>query len=74
MAVFTSKVIPCPPEAHGEALEILYHRVPAVLRDRVIINVLAEAQRGEIDLSGLWIACEQPGRVLARLLTQSARW
>jgi len=48
----------------------LYRRVPAALRDRLIVEVLDEAQRGEIDLSGLWVARERTGRITGTLLTQ----
>ena len=70
MAGFGPRVVPCPPEARGAALEVLYRRVPAVLRDRLIVDVLDEAQRGEIDLSGLWVAQERTGRITGTLLTQ----
>jgi len=48
----------------------LYRRVPAALRDRLIAEVLDEAERGEIDLSGLWVARERTGRITGALLTQ----
>jgi ribosomal protein S18 acetylase RimI-like enzyme len=60
----------CPGEARGEALEILYRRVPGVLRDRLITEVLDEAERGDIDLSGLWIARNRRGRITGAMLTQ----
>jgi ribosomal protein S18 acetylase RimI-like enzyme len=41
------------------------------LRNRVIVEVLDEAQRGEIDLSGLWVARERRGRIAGALMTQS---
>ena len=63
MAGFGPRVVPCPLEVRGAALEVLYRRVPAVLRDRLIIEVLDEAQRGEIDLSGLWVVRERTGRI-----------
>ncbi len=52
------------------ALEVLYRRVPAALRDRLIVEVLGEARRGEIDLSGLWVTRERTGRIAGALLTQ----
>jgi len=70
MAGFGLRVVPCPPEARGAALEVLYRRVPGVLRDRLIAEVLDEAQRGEIDLSGIWVARERTGRITGALLTQ----
>jgi mycothiol synthase len=70
MARFGPEVILCPEEARWEALEILYRRVPAALRDRLIIEVLDEARRGELDLSGLWVARERAGRIIGAMLTQ----
>lgn len=51
------------------ALGILYRRVPKSLRPRLIHDALDEAQRGEIDLSGLWVA-RRRGKVVGALLTQ----
>jgi mycothiol synthase len=70
MAGFGPQVMPCPPESRGVALEVLYRRVPAALRDRLIVEVLGEARRGEIDLSGLWVTRERRGRITGALLTQ----
>jgi ribosomal protein S18 acetylase RimI-like enzyme len=70
MAGCGPRVMPCPVEARGAALEVLYRRVPAVLRDRLIADVLDEARRGEVDLSGLWVARDRAGRITAALLTQ----
>ena len=56
MAGFGPQVMPCPEEARGAALAVLYRRVPSSLRDPLIAGVLDEASRGEIDLSGLWVA------------------
>ncbi len=70
MAGFGIQVVPCPPEARGAALEVLYRRVPIALRDRLIAEVLDEAQRGEIDLSGLWVVRARTGRISGALLTQ----
>jgi mycothiol synthase len=70
MAGFGPQVMPCPPESRGAALEVLYRRVPAALRDRLIVDVLGEARRGEIDLSGLWVTRERMGRITGALLTQ----
>lgn len=61
----------CAPELRGPALEVLYRRVPASLRERLIVEVLSEAQRGEIDLSGLWVVRRRDGRVTGALLTQT---
>src|SRR5262245_33260091 len=69
MAGFGPRVMPCPAEARAAALEILYRRVPSALRDRLIADVLDEARRGELDLSGLWVARERSGRICGALLT-----
>jgi mycothiol synthase len=61
----------CAPELRGAALEVLYRRIPASLRERLIVEVLSEAQRGEIDLSGLWVVRQRGGRVTGALLTQT---
>ena len=60
MAGFGPRVMLCPIELRRAALEVLYRRVPAALRDRLIVEVLDESRRGEIDLSGLWIVTGQP--------------
>jgi mycothiol synthase len=70
MAGFGPQIAPCPAEGRGAALEVLYRRVPEALRYRLIVEVLDEANRGEIDLSGLWIARERDGRIIGALLTQ----
>jgi mycothiol synthase len=70
MAGFGPQILPCPPEARPAALEVLYRRVPEALRYRLIVEVQDEAARGEIDLSGLWIARERAGRIVGALLTQ----
>ncbi len=65
------RVAICTPELRGPALEVLYRRVPASLREHLIIEVLSEAQRGEIDLSGLWVIRRGDGRIAGALLTQT---
>lgn len=70
MAGFGPQIMPCPPEARATALEVLYRRVPEALRYRLIVEVQDEAARGEIDLSGLWVARERAGRIVGALLTQ----
>jgi ribosomal protein S18 acetylase RimI-like enzyme len=69
MASLSRLIAPCPPEQRGEALAVLYRRVPAPLRDRLIADALAEAEAGRVDLAGLWIA-RRRGRVAGVLLTQ----
>jgi mycothiol synthase len=61
----------CPAEVKREALELLYRKVPGALRDRLIVQILGEEQRGEIDLSGLWVAKQRRGRIAGAMLTQS---
>jgi ribosomal protein S18 acetylase RimI-like enzyme len=61
----------CAPELRDAALEVLYRRVPVSLRERLIVEVLSEVQRGEIDLSGLWIVRRKDGQVTGALLTQA---
>ena len=70
MPGFGPQIMPCPPEARAAALEVLYRRVPEGLRDRLIVEVQDEAIRGDIDLSGLWIACERSGQIIGAVLTQ----
>jgi mycothiol synthase len=70
VAGFAPQIVPCPPETRAAALQILYQHVPEALRDRLIMEVQAEAMRGDIDLSGLWIARERAGRIIGALLTQ----
>jgi len=65
----TRPISPCPPELRGDALEILYRRVPATLRPRLIADAMAEAESGRVDLSGLWVA-RRRGRLTGVLLTQ----
>jgi ribosomal protein S18 acetylase RimI-like enzyme len=63
--------MPCPPDALEAALEVLYQRVPADVRHQLVIEVQQEAARGDIDLSGLWIARKQNGQIVGALLTQT---
>jgi mycothiol synthase len=70
MASFGPQIMPCPPEARAAALEVLYRRVPEGLRDRLIVEVQDEVMRGDIDLSGLWIARERSGQIIGAVLTQ----
>jgi mycothiol synthase len=63
-------VLPCPPDEREAALEILYRRMPATLRPRLIGDVLEDARQGIIDLSGLWIARRRGGRVVGAMLSQ----
>ncbi len=71
MREFGPRVMPCPEEARGSALAVLYRRVPSSLRDPLIAGVLDEASRGEVNLSGLWVARAGSGRILGAMLTQS---
>jgi mycothiol synthase len=69
MTGWTPEVAPCPPEGRRDALEVLYRRVPDSLRSQLIANALAEAERGVVDLSGLWVA-RRRGAIMGALLTQ----
>jgi mycothiol synthase len=69
MTAWNPEVVLCPPEQWRAALGLLYRRMPGALRPRMIDEALQEVQRGEIDLSGLWVA--RRGRwVIGALLTQ----
>lgn len=63
------RVEPCPLEDRPEALAVLYRRVPDSLRPRLIQDALNDAVRGEIDLSGLWVARKRE-KIVGALLTQ----
>jgi mycothiol synthase len=63
-------VMKCPEHKRGEALELLYRKVPSALRERLIVQMLAENERGELDLSGLWVAATRRGRIAGAMLTQ----
>jgi ribosomal protein S18 acetylase RimI-like enzyme len=69
MTGWTPDVAPCPPGDRRAALGVLYRRIPGALRPRLIADALAEAERGVIDLSGLWVA-RRRGQVVGALLTQ----
>jgi ribosomal protein S18 acetylase RimI-like enzyme len=70
MADSHPRVALCPTEARGAALDVLYRGVPDALRHRLIAEVLSEANKGEIDLSGLWVAHGRNSQVIGALLTQ----
>ena len=59
MRGWSPQVEPCPPEARERALHVLYQRVPESLRLSLVLDVLKDASRGALDLSGLWIARNQ---------------
>ena len=71
MRPFGLQIIVCPTELRGEALELLYHKVPSALRDRLIVQLLLEERNTDIDLSGLWVAKKQGGRIAGAMLTQA---
>ena len=70
MAGFSPWVVPCPSEWRGAALHVLYRRLPAALRENLILEVLEKEGRGEIDLSGLWVARTRAGQIAGAILTQ----
>ncbi|MBX6314034.1 MAG: GNAT family N-acetyltransferase [Isosphaeraceae bacterium] len=63
------EILPCPPEARAAALDLLYRRADEPLRGHLVAAARDAAQRGGLDLSGLWIA-RRRGRVAGALLTQ----
>jgi ribosomal protein S18 acetylase RimI-like enzyme len=69
MSGSTAQVLRCPPGERRAALGVLYRRMPAAVRPRLIAHALDEAVNGQIDLSGLWIA-RRRGRIVGALLTQ----
>jgi ribosomal protein S18 acetylase RimI-like enzyme len=52
-----------------EALWVLYRRTPAAFRRRLVEQASEDARRGELDLSGLWLA-RRGERVVGAILTQ----
>jgi mycothiol synthase len=70
VAGFSPRIMPCPLEIRQAALEVLYCRIPECLRCNLITEVLDEANRGELDLSGLWVIETQSGKIVGALLTQ----
>jgi mycothiol synthase len=70
MGLVTPGVMKCPEHAKGQALELVYRKVPSTLRERLIVQMLAEDERGETDLSGLWIATTRTGRIAGAMLSQ----
>lgn len=69
MSGLTVQVQPCPPGDRQAALGVLYRRVPAALRTRLIADALEDAARGYIDLTGLWVA-RRRGKIVGAMLTQ----
>src|SRR5438105_359149 len=63
------EIRPCPPEERGRALGALYRRAPSGVRLRMVAETLEDAARGDLDLSGLWVA-RRRGRIVGALLTQ----
>lgn len=63
------EIVPCPADDLEAALAVLYRRVSFYLRPRLIAEAVAEVARGEMDLSGLWVA-RRGGRIVGTLLTQ----
>lgn len=64
-----AELLACPAEDRTEALWLLYRRTPPALRARLVEQVLAQSERSELDLSGLWIA-RRRGRIVGAVLTQ----
>jgi ribosomal protein S18 acetylase RimI-like enzyme len=66
----STEVVPCAPGRRAEALGLLYRRAPDPLRASLVAEALGDADSGDLDLSGLWVALRR-GRVVAVMLTQS---
>ncbi len=68
----TPIVARCSETERQAALDVLFRRAPRGVRSELVADALSQADRGEIDLSGLWIArrLEGNGRVLGAMLTQ----
>ena len=62
--------LPCPESDRALALSVLYRRMPEMLRPTLVADALAEADRGGIDLSGLWVAVKK-SRIIGTLLTHA---
>jgi ribosomal protein S18 acetylase RimI-like enzyme len=71
MGVFGARVMPCPVESRPAALEVLYRRMPSSLRGHLIADVLEDARKGELDLSGLWVAQSRSGGIIGAMMTQA---
>ena len=71
MRVFGAEVMPCPAAGRSSALEVLYRRMPRSLRGHLIAEVLEDERRGELDLSGLWVARIRSGRIVGAMMTQT---
>jgi mycothiol synthase len=63
------EIRPCPVGHRAEALEVLFRRTEPALRPRLVIEALDDAARGQLDLSGLWVAWRR-GKLVAALLSQ----
>ncbi len=66
MGILGARIMPCPAEMRPAALEVLYRRMPVSLRGHLIAEVLEDARKGELDLSGLWVAQIRSGRIAGR--------
>ncbi len=71
MGILGERVIPCPAVMRPAALEVLYRRMPSGLRGHLITEVLEDARKGDLDLSGLWVAQARSGRIVGAMMTQA---
>jgi mycothiol synthase len=71
MGILGERVIPCPAVMRPAALEVLYRRMPSALRGHLIAEVLEDARKGDLDLSGLWVAQARSGRIVGAMMTQA---
>jgi GNAT superfamily N-acetyltransferase len=60
----------CPPEDVEAALAMLYRRMGSRLQAELVVDTLGEIDRGELDLSGIWVAWRR-GRMVGAMLTQA---
>ena len=65
-----TRIEPCPPEDWAAALALIYIRMHEGARGRQVADALGAADRGEVDLAGLWVA-RRKGRLVGAMLTQA---
>jgi mycothiol synthase len=71
MGILGERIMPCPAVMRPAALEVLYRRMPSALRGHLIAEVLEDARKGDLDLSGLWVAQARSGRIVGAMMTQA---
>ena len=63
-------IAPCSAAERPDVLTMLYRRWPASLRPGMVAEILRQADRGELDLGGLY-AARRGGRLVGAMLTQT---